>query len=128
MPGGELISAVQLLRLELAVLTVFAVLLLGIPRVTIRVFGLPGEGSGFWPRMLGAGALGLAIAALAADQGWTKSGLGLGGFVALNLTIALVLATLLVVGASLPTKRGQAILWVVVAIHAVLGFVQIAYA
>jgi hypothetical protein len=121
------LNATSLLRLELAFLITFAFLLLAIPQVTVRIFGLPVAGASFWPRVLGAVCLGLAAATLATDQGWTKSGLGIGGFVAINLSMAFVLLSLLIVGPPIPTRRGKIALWSIAIGTAVFGFVEIAY-
>jgi hypothetical protein len=123
------LNAALVLRLELALLVTFAVLFLAIPGTTIRIFGLPAAGNHFWPRLLGAVYLGQALAILASDQGWTKSGLGLGGLVAINLTGAFVLLSMLVVnGSAIPTKRGKAFLWTLALVMAALGFTAIAFA
>ncbi len=122
------LNATLLLRLELAVLVSIAFLFLAIPNTTIRILGLPTAGASFWPRLVGAAFLGMAVAAVATDQAWTKSGLGIGGFVAINLTFSFVLMSLLVVGPSIPTRRGKVILWILATFIATLGFVQIAYA
>ena len=121
-------SATQLLRIELGVLATLAVLLLVIPAITIRVAGLPPAASNFWPRLFGGAVAGLIIATIAGDQGWTRSGIGLGAFIAINLTLAFTLASILVAGQPVPTRRGRVVLWVLTVVLAALGFVQIAYA
>jgi hypothetical protein len=130
------ITAAHLLRLELVFLITFALLLLATPSTTIRVLGLPPAGSSFWPRLAGALLLGLAMAVIATDQGWLTvstakgplaTGIGLGAFVAINLTLAFVLMSMLVAGAALPTRRGKVFLWGVALLSALLGFVEIAY-
>lgn len=124
-----MISAATLLRFEVALLLTIAFILMAMPAVTIKALGLPSAGSTFWPKLLGGVILGQAVATLAFDQGWIKAGLGsgFGGFVAMNLTTAFVLATLLVVGQPIPSTRGRILLWCVAGGLAVLGFVQIAY-
>jgi hypothetical protein len=122
-----MITAALLLRLEVGISLAAAVLLLAIPNTSLRIAGLPATNP-FWPRLLGGTFLGLVLAALATDQGWTKSGLGLGGFAALNLTLAFVLATLLFAGPAQTTKRAKVILWLITAALAVLGFTEIAFA
>ncbi len=113
---------------EVMILGSYVLFLLLIPKLTMKIFGLAEDPTTFWPRMLGAGALGILIAVIAQDQGWTKTGFGLGGCVALNLTVAVALALMMVVGPKMPTPRGTATIWGMVASHAVLGFVQIAFA
>lgn len=130
------LTAIHLFRLELVILLTFAALLLVAPMTTASVFGLPPAGTPFWPRLLGAIVLGLALAVVATDQGWlvmstpsgpSATGIGLGAFVVLNLTVAFVLATMLIFGADIPTRRGRAALWLLVAAATLLGFVQIAF-
>ena len=113
---------------ELIVLGSYVLFLLLIPRVTTKVFGLAEDATTFWPRVLGAGALGILIGVVAHDQGWTKSGIGMGGCVAINLTLAVLLALMMVIGPKMPTPRGTATIWGMAASHAILGFVQIAFA
>ena len=121
-------TAVDVYRAELMILASYVVFLLIIPRFTITIFGLADDPTTFWPRVLGAGALGIMIAVIAQDQGWTKTGFGLGGCVALNLTLAFALAAMMLLGPKMPTGRGAATIWGMAASHALLGFVQIAYA
>jgi hypothetical protein len=130
------VTASHLLRLELVVLLSLAALLLAAPTTSIRALGLPPAGTTFWPRLVGTLLLGLAVAVIATDQGWLTvstakgplaTGLGLGAFVAINLTAAFVLATILVFGTPVPTRRGKIFLWSLTMLTAALGLVEIAY-
>jgi hypothetical protein len=123
-----MITAKDAFNGELMILGSYVLFLLVIPKITINLFGLADDATTFWPRVLGAGAFGILMGVIAQDQGWTKSGIGLGGCVAINLTLAFALAAMMVVGPKMPTPRGAATIWGMAASHAVLGFVQIAFA
>lgn len=126
-----MLTAALLLKIQLAVVAILVVLLLAIPLITIRVLGLPPAATGFWPRLVGGLLLALGIAAIVTDQGWTKAGtgLGIGAFIAIDLTAAFVLASLLVTGAGqVPTRRGRLTLWLLALVLAALGFAEIAFA
>jgi hypothetical protein len=113
---------------ELMILGSYVLFLLIIPKFTMKLFGLAEDPTTFWPRVLGAGAGGILLGVIAQDQGWTKSGFGLGGCVALNLTLAVALALMMLVGPKMPTGRGTATIWGMAASHAILGLVQISFA
>ena len=123
-----MIAAKDAFNAELMILGSYVLFLLVIPKITINLFGLAADATTFWPRVLGAGALGILMGVIAQDQGWTKTGIGLGGCAAINLTVAFALAAMMVVGPKMPTPRGTATIWGMAASHAVLGFVQIAFA
>ena len=123
-----MISVRDAFNAELMILGAYVFYLLIIPKITINLFGLAADATTFWPRVLGAGALGIMLGVIAQDQGWTKTGIGLGGCVAINLTLALALVTMLIIGPKMPTTRGTVTIWGMALSHAVLGFVQIAYA
>ncbi len=125
-----MLTVAFLLKLQLAIYAVLVVLLLFIPALTVRVFGLPAAVPAFWPRLTGGVLLAVAVAAVASDQGWMKAGtgLGIGGFIAINMTLAFVLASMLVAGNQVPTRRGRVVLWLLVLMMAALGFTEIAFA
>jgi Na+-transporting NADH:ubiquinone oxidoreductase subunit NqrE len=54
-------------------------------------------------------------------------GLGLGGSFVVNLTIAFVLAGLLYLGEGSHTRRGRAIMWILVATLVTLAAFELAY-
>lgn len=123
-----MITAKDAFHAELLVLGSYVLFLLIIPNLTVKFFGLAVDPTTFWPRVLGAGAGGILLGVVAQDQGWTKSGIGLGGCVAINLVLAVALALMMIVGPKMPTARGAATIWGMAASHAMLGFVQIAFA
>ena len=94
----------------------------------IKVLGLPGSEHRFWPRLLGAVLIGLAAATLI--EGWLPGsrGLSLAGCIAINLTSAAMMAISLITGTPRPPARGRYLLWLVIAILALLSLVEIAYA
>jgi hypothetical protein len=123
-----MITAKDAFNGEVMILASYVLFLLIIPKLTMKLFGIAEDPTTFWPRVLGAGAGGILLGVIAQDQGWTKSGIGLGGCVAINLTLAIALAAMMLTGPKMPTPRGTATIWGMAASHAVLGFVQIAFA
>jgi peptidoglycan/LPS O-acetylase OafA/YrhL len=98
------------------------------PRLSLRILGLPASPTQFWPRIAGALLAGLALANLAGLLGWTKTGIGLAGHIAVSLSVAFVLLTMLMTGTEIPTKRGRAILWTMAIGLILLSLVEVAYA
>ena len=98
------------------------------PKLSLRILGLPASPTQFWPRIAGALLAGLALANLAGLLGWTKTGIGLAGHIAVSLSVAFVLLTMLMTGTEIPTKRGRAILWAMAIGLIVLSLVEVAYA
>lgn len=125
-----MMTAALLLKAQLALIAALVVLLVGMPLMTIRLLGLPAAATAFWPRLAGGLLLAIGVAALATDQGWVKAGtgLGIGGFVAINLSFAFVLVSQLALGAPVPSRRGRIVLWLLAALFAILGFSEIAFA
>jgi hypothetical protein len=128
LPETRMITARDVVNAELILLGAYVVFLLLMPKFTVKIFGLTEDPSTFWPRVVGAGAGGVLLGVIAQDQGWTKTGIGIGGCVALNLTMAIILALMMLVGPKMPTSRGNMTVWGIAVIHAVFGFVQIAFA
>jgi hypothetical protein len=118
----------QLLFLEAIIEAALGVLLLAAPMLMIKALGLPQAGSSFWPRLLGGALTGIAIATAAGLAGWTKSGLGLGGHVAINVSIAMTVLSMLVLGPAAPTRRGRGFLWLLALSLLALAFIEIAHA
>lgn len=125
-----MLTAALLLKLQLAMYAALVALLLLVPLVAIRILGLPPATTGFWPRFVGGLLLAIGVAAIATDQGWMKpgTGLGIGGFVAINLMSAFVIASLLVTGNQVPSRRGRIALWLLAIALTALGFAEIAFA
>jgi hypothetical protein len=121
-------SAASLLSLHVVLFGALAALLLVLPSLTLRALGLPSSGEPVWPRLTGALLAGIAIAVVAANQGWTRSGLGLGGLVAIDLVVAFTLVSALAFGTAAPTRRGRLFLWSLALVLALVGFVSIAIA
>gem|GEM_PF-796907 len=108
-------SVNQLLFAEAMLKGSAGLLLILIPGLTIKLLGLPRTANRFWPRMLGAILIGLAIASLLEGSLQAKSGLGLAGSIAINLSGIAVLGSLLILGRTTTAKRGRLVLWLVVA-------------
>ena len=103
-------TATKLLTFEFLFHGQLALLLLGMPQLAIRVIGWPPVATTFWPRLLGAVLLGLALAILPTLAGWSKdgaaAGIGLAAEIVINLTVGFVLLSMLFLGPAQPTQRG----------------------
>jgi hypothetical protein len=105
-----------LLAIDGLVNLLLGVVLLLFPAPLVSLLGLPDSELAFYPSILGAVLVGIAVALFlqVGGQGGLASGLGLGGAVAINVCAGLVLASwLLFGGLSLPL-RGAVILWIIV--------------
>jgi hypothetical protein len=122
-----LLTVQQLLYAEVLLKGVVGALLLFFPMSTIRAFGLHKPDHGFWPRMLGAGLIGLATASFLQGYLAKGGGLGLPGSVAINVVGAMALLAHLILGAGAPTARGRFALWAVCAILAGLALLELAW-
>lgn len=117
----------KLVFLELATKAAAGLLLLFVPLTTIKVLGLPGPDTAFWPRLLGALLIALALATYMDVSVRLGHGLGLAGTVVINLTLGLVLAGLLYQKQGPQTRRGRLIMWLLAAGLLGLGLIEIAY-
>ena len=129
--GVHTVTQSKLLQLELLINGGFAFILLVFPQLSVRVLGWPQAGSTFWPRTLGGALAGVAVATLATLSGWTRDGLGSGfglvGHIAVNMTMAFVLISMLVLGPDHPTHRGSLFTWILSVGLVVLALVEVAY-
>ena len=103
------------------------ILLFIIPKITIRILGLPGTDQFFYPRLLGAALLGIGIAIIIERTAPNSIGLGAGGGVAIDLFAATTLALQLIAGRTGMAVRGRTVLWILVLGLAFMGFILIAY-
>jgi hypothetical protein len=117
----------ELLWLEAVLKLAAGGLLLLFPRTLARALGLPPVGETFWPRMLGAIVLGLAAATVLEGHTAGRNGLGLAGHVAINLSVALAIVALLILGRAGTAKRGRFLLAVTAIGLAVLALFELAY-
>ena len=118
----------QLLGLETLLKLAGGLVLLIAPLTVISILGLPGTASRFWPRLLGAVLIGLAIATFI--EGWLPGsrGLSLAGCIAINLVSAGTIAADLILGSPKLPGRGRFLLWLIVAILLSMSLVEVAYA
>ncbi|MBV1694730.1 MAG: hypothetical protein KGP27_09745 [Hyphomicrobiales bacterium] len=91
-----------------------------------RILGLPEDASTFWQRCLGVILAGLSIAISIGLVGWTNAGLGLAGQIAINLTAAFGLASMIALGPAMPTWRGRVVLWLAAIIPLLVALFEIA--
>lgn len=103
------------------------------PLTAIRLLGLPGTDSEFWPRLLGAVLIGLAAATyLEGRFGGTPRGLGLAGCFLINIAAVVMLTVHLVLsgsgqGRARQSRRGQSVLWLLVCLLLLLIVFEIAH-
>lgn len=69
---------------------------------------------------------GLSIATVIGLVGWTNAGLGLASQIAINLTAAFGLASMIVLGPAMPTWRGRVALWLAAIIPLLVALFEIA--
>lgn len=105
----------------------FGLALLLFPLLFCKVFGLPRPNTGFWPRILGASFLGQAGALFLEGAVPNTHGLGLGGALTINLSIAAILASMIILGAVGEKRRAQALLWLLVVVLVTLSLFELAY-
>lgn len=98
------------------------------PRVLTRLLGLPSADDAFWPRLLGAVLIGIAVASLIEGRAPGAGGLGMAGSIAINLAGAGMLGALLILDRAGKTRRGRALLILIAAILVLLSLFEIAAA
>lgn len=125
-PGSQADRPVQqLLFIETVLKLSGGVVLLLMPLTACRVLGLPKPASGLWPRLLGSVLIGLSAATYL--EGATKlNGLGMAGCAIINLVAAVVIMTLLILGAAGDTQRGRIILAALAVVLLVLSLLELA--
>jgi branched-subunit amino acid permease len=125
------VTSAKLLSFEVLISGSFALMLLAFPGISIRLLGWPQAGSTFWPRMLGAALAGVTLATITTLAEWTRDGLGAGfglaGHIAVNLTMAFVLVSMLVLGPDHPTHRGALFTWALAIGLVLLALIEVAY-
>ena len=122
MRGGILLLVDAILNLALGAL------LMAFPASLVRLLGVPGAASAFYPSILGAVLFGIGIA-LFID--WSRpgaGGLGLRGAIAINLCGAAALVAWLTFGGLDLPSRGQVFLWSLVLLLGGLSAVEAAVA
>lgn len=98
------------------------------PLTAIRLLGLPGTDSGFWPRLLGAVLIGLAAAIYIEGRfSGSPRGLGLAGCFLVNVASVTMLISHMVLSKGVQTRRGQSILWLLIAALLLLIVFEIAH-
>lgn len=117
----------QLLWIELVMKLAGGLVLLFVPLTAIKVLGLPRSETPFWPRLLGAVLIALALATYMDASARLGHGLALGGSFVINVTVGLVLAALLYLKQGSQTVRGRILLWALTAVLLLLAAVELAY-
>lgn len=104
------------LLIDALVSLALGVILLAFSKPLVELLGIPPTETIFYPSILGAVVVGIAIALFIE---WKRQpdgavGLGLGGAIAIDLCAALFLAGWLIFGRLALPLRGQILLWVIV--------------
>ncbi len=119
-PGSPILLIDALINLFLGIV------LLAFSDGIVRVFGIPGTQARFYPNILGAVLIGIAIALI--TEYFRKPGgivgLGLGGAVAINLCGGIVLVLWLIFGNLELPLRGQIILWILAVLLIVISLIE----
>lgn len=117
----------QLLWIETLLKLSGGIVLLAMPRLAIRLLGLPSGDSSFWPRLLGGVLIGLAGALYLEGATTGSKGLGMGGAVLINLAAAGAVAGHVALNRATGTARGRLVLWLLVALLFLLSLIEIAH-
>lgn len=119
----------QILWFEVFLKAAAGLTLLLMPITAVRIVGMERPTSGFWPRVVGAIILGIALAVLISLMlPNARGGLGPAGLIPINLIGAAALIIPLVMGTAAPTKRGRGFLIVNALTLIALAFLEIAHA
>lgn len=102
-------------------------LLLLFPLLTSRALGLDKPANGFWPRLVGGILLGVAIAVGLEMARAPAGGLGMLACVVINVVGAGVILAQLVLTTAAPSRRGRALLGMMVGVLLVLSAFEIAH-
>jgi hypothetical protein len=108
----------RLLIVDAAINLVLGLVLMCLPTLTVQALGLPAFQQTFYPSVLGAVLIGIAVALFI--ESWRKQqafvGLGLGGAIVINLCGGLALAGWLLLGGLELPIRGHIIMWMLVVV------------
>jgi hypothetical protein len=121
------LSPLKLIIIELAVKGGVGLLLVLVPLTSIKLLGLPRSDTAFWPRLLGALLIALALATYMDATIRLGHGLSLTGALVINVALALTLVGLLTSGQGPQTRRGRILLWLTTAVLATLALVELAF-
>lgn len=102
-------------------------LLIFFPARLVALLGLPATDNLFYPSLFGAVLVGIGVALFleASPKSTRKTGLGLGGAVAINLCFGIGLAAWLALGALSIPLRGHIVLWLLAAVLLALSTIEL---
>jgi len=117
----------KVLIVDAAINLILGVLLITFPPKVAQLLGVPLAKHLFYPSILGGVLIGIGIALLIEyfRRAGAMVGLGLGGAIAINLCVGLVLAVWLVSGMLNIPFRGQITLWILVLILIAISGVEL---
>jgi hypothetical protein len=118
----------QVLLVDALINFILGVLLVTFPLKIVKFLGIPETPNKFYPSILGAVLIGIAIALFLEyfRKPTSMVGLGLGGAVLINLCAGLVLIGWLVSGKLNIPFHGQVILWILVLVLITISGVELA--
>ncbi len=118
----------NLLWIEVIIKGAAGLTLVTMPLTAIRVVGMQRPETGFWPRLLGAVVLGIAVGVLITLQfPEAKGGIGPAGLIPINLAGASAMIAPLILGSAAPTRRGKAFILANAIVLLGLAFLEIAH-
>jgi hypothetical protein len=119
----------KILLVDAIINLVLGVLLATFPRSVVELLGVPDTDATFYPSILGAVLIGIALALLIEylRKSTGPAGLGLYGAVAINICGALFLMAWLFSGKLDIPFRGQAFLWGLAVVLIAISFVEMTF-
>jgi hypothetical protein len=118
----------QILWFEIALKGIAGAVLVLTPSAVLALLGLERPETGFWPRLVGAIALAIAVGIWIGLQFPTAKGpIGPGGLIPLNLLAAAALIGPLILGKAAPRRRGKLVLAAFAVLFLALAFLEIAH-
>jgi hypothetical protein len=116
-----------LLSIDAVINLVLGILLMWFPRTIVQVLGIPQSDQVFYPSILGAVLIGIAVALILERRKIAGGavGLGLGGAICINLIGAAVLAAWLLIGDLRLPLRGYLVLWSLVVVLVGVSAIEI---
>jgi hypothetical protein len=97
------------------------------PGYAARAAGLPLDTSGFWPKLVGAGLLGVGAALLLQGYYPAVRTISPAGLIVLNLFGAVMLGTLQILGLGATARRGKLLIWGIAAVLALIGLIEVSF-
>lgn len=118
----------QLLWFEIILKAAAGLCLFLLPITVIRILGLPRPDTGFWPRLVGAILVGIAIGVFMTIRfPDARGGIGPAGLIPINFMGATAMIAPLIMGTAAPTRRGTLFVVAAAVVLLALAFLEIAH-